>query len=139
MTMLHLRKLLAFVFWGLRRVLTAIGGDYGLDWRASTLLVCTEVGLVLCLLGIASIVLGRSFIPASGLRLTYFGVFLVGGVSLLNYYELQYQDKWKQFEREFNGYSRSRKTIGCVVVVMLPILTAAAMSWIGVTLHRLSL
>ena len=139
MTILQPQKALAFAFWELRRVLIAISGDGWVELRAMSLLVCTQVGLILSLFGIASISLKRSFIPTHGLGLTLFGVLVATAVTALNYYGVQYKDRWKHFENEFNGYSKSVKTIGCLVVIALPILTAAAMSWTAATMARLSL
>jgi hypothetical protein len=138
-TTLQLRKALAFAFWELRRTLTAISGDGWVEWRAMSLLVCTEVGLILNLFGIASILLKRSLIPTHGLVLAFFGVFLAAAVTAGKYYGVQYKDRWKRFENEFDSYSKSRKTIGCLVMIMLPVLTAAAMSWTAATMARLSL
>jgi hypothetical protein len=138
-TIRQLRKVFAFAFWELRRVLNAISDDSWVEFRAMSLLVCTQMGLILNFLGIASILLNRSFIPTHGLGETFFIPFLAAAVTALNYYGVQYKDGWKQFEGEFDGYSKSTKTIGCLVMIVLPVLTAAAMSWTAVTMARLQL
>jgi hypothetical protein len=137
--MLQPRKVLAFAFWELRRVLNAISGDGWVEWRAMSLLVCTQVGLILTVFGIASILLRRSFIPTHGMGLMLFGVFLAAVVTAINYYEVQHKDRWRQFEGEFDGYSTATKTIGCLVMVVLPVLTVVAMGWTAAIMARLQL
>jgi hypothetical protein len=124
----------------LRRALSAIAftGDGWIDWRAMCLLVCTQVGLILSLLGISSIVLKRNLIPTHGLGLTFFIVALPAAVAGLNYYCVQYKGRWKQFEKEFDSYSELRKTVGCVIMIILPLLTAVTMSWTAAAMVRLS-
>jgi amino acid transporter len=137
--MLQPRKVLAFAFWELRRVLNAISDDSWLEFRAMSLLVCTQMGLILNFLGIVSILLKRSFIPTHGLGQTLFIALLAAAITALNYYGVQYKNRWKQFEGEFDGYSKSIKAIGGFIVIVLPILTGAAMSWTAMTMARLSL
>ena len=120
--MIQLRKLIAFAFWELRRILNAFAGDSWLDFRAMALLVCTQVALLLSLFGTASILTRSSLLPPQGLASAFFGLVLAATVSALNYYGIQYKDRWKQFESEFDGYSKSRKAIGGLVMIVLPIL-----------------
>jgi hypothetical protein len=136
--MLQPRKILAFAFWELRRILNAISDDSWIEFRAMSLLVCTQMGLILNFLGIASILLKRSFIPTHGLEQTLLIAFLATAITALNYYGVQYKSRWKQFEGEFDGYSKSTKTAGCLVMIVLPILTGAAMGWTAATMARLS-
>jgi len=42
--MLQPRKVLAFAFWELRRVLNVISDDSWVEFRAMSLLVCTQMG-----------------------------------------------------------------------------------------------
>jgi len=137
--MLQPRKVLAFAFWELRRVLNAISDDSWVEFRAMSLLVCTQMGLILNFLGIASILLKRSLIPTHGLGATLFIAFLAAAITALNYYGVQHKSRWKQFEGEFDGYSKSIKFVGCLVMIVLPILTGVTMSWTAVTMARLSL
>lgn len=137
--MIQLRKLIAFAFWELRRILNAIAGDDWLDFRAMALLVCTQMGLVLSLFGAASILTRCSLLPPQGLALTFFNLFLAATVSAANYYGIQYKDRWRQFESEFNKYSKSRKAIGGIVMIVLPILAIVAAVWVASKMAQLSL
>jgi hypothetical protein len=68
-----------------------------------------------------------------------FTAFLAAVVTALNYCGVQYKDRWKQFEGEFDGYPKSMKAVGCLVIIVLPILTGAAMGSTAVTMARLQL
>jgi hypothetical protein len=138
MIFIHPRKLLAFAFWELRRILSAISDDGGsLDWRAMGLLGMTQVGLILSLFELSSLMLGRSLFPARGLDSVLFCLLLAGTIQASNNYALRYDQRLKTFEREFEQYSTLRKTIGCVVMILLPPLTIATTIWGGVAVSRL--
>lgn len=137
MRFIHPRKLLAFAYWELRRIISAISDPWLLDWRAMTFLGGIEVGLILCLFEFGSLLLGRSLIPARGSHTVLFCVVLVGTVARVNYYAIQHEHRWKTFEREFEQYSALRKTIGCVVMIALSFLTFAAMAWAASAMLRL--
>lgn len=137
--MIQLRKLIAFAFWELRRILNAIAGDAWLDFRAMALLVCTQIGFVLSLLGTVSILTRRSLLPPQGLASTFFNLFLAATVSVVNYYGIQYKDRWKRFESEFNAYSKSRKAVGGLVIMVLPILAIVSAVWVASKMAQLSL
>jgi hypothetical protein len=44
---------------------------------------------------------------------------------------VQHKNRWKQFEHEFEGYSKLAKTIGGIVMLALPFLTLVALIWTG--------
>jgi len=65
------------------------------------LLICTQIGLILSVFGFISMILGRRVIPTHGPGATVFAVFVAVAVTAFNYYKVRYENKWKQFEREF--------------------------------------
>jgi hypothetical protein len=112
MMSLQSRKLVAFAFWEFRRTLVAISGDWLLDFRAMSLLVITQICLILSVLEFGSIILGRRLIPASMPGATLFALCFAIAIAVLNLYAVSYNNHWKQYEREFEGYSTFIKTLG---------------------------
>jgi hypothetical protein len=137
MRLIRPRKLLAFAYWELRRTIIAISGKEWADGRAMALLVLIAVGLTLTALSVCSIIVGREVIPLHGLGSI---IFIVGMpaiiVAFLNF-EVKHKNRWKQFEREFEGYSKFTRTIGGIVMIALPFITIAAMIWFGMSMSRL--
>jgi len=137
MRLVQPRKVLAFAFWELRRILCAISDDGWADWRAMGLLVCTQIGLVLNIFALASVISGHRLIPTHGIELTAFAVSLSVVITATNYYAVRFENRWKHFEREFERYPKLIQRLGCVVMIALPLLTAAAMVWSAATMARL--
>jgi hypothetical protein len=133
------RRILAFAFWEFRRILLAISGDWLLDFRAMSLLVCTEICVVLSALEFGSTIFGHRLIPASEPGVVLFALCWAITITALNLYAVSHKNHWKQYEREFDGYSRFIKVIGGLVMIMLLGLAGAASVWLTaamVTLPR---
>lgn len=118
-------------------VLKAISNDGSVEWRAMCLLVCTQIGIVLNILGFVSVVLGRRFITAPSPAATMFCIVLAVGVTAYTYYAVRYKNTWRFFEPEFEGYSKLVKRIGGIVMIALPVLLIAGMGWSASILRRL--
>jgi len=125
------RKLLVFAFWGLRKGLLAISGDWVVDFRAMTLLIFTQFSVVFSALEFGSIVLGRRLITAGHPDAMVFVLFLASTITAPNRYAVSYKNHWKQYEREFDAYSKFAKTIGIVVMTVLPILAGGTAIWLA--------
>jgi hypothetical protein len=130
-------KLLAFAYLALRKVLWTISDDRSVDWRAMGLLICTQIGLVLCILEFASVIEGRRLLPAQGPRLVQFAVLVSSAITAFNYYVVRYKNKWKQFDSEFESYSKLTQNISGVAMIILTLLTAAALVWLAASVARL--
>jgi hypothetical protein len=124
------RKLIVFAFWGLRRFLLAISGDWVVDFRAMALLALTQFSIIFSALEFGSIVLGRRLIPTGHPDAIVFVLFLAITITALNQYAVSYKNHWKLYEREFDGYSELTKAIGIVVMAVLPVLSGAMAIWL---------
>jgi hypothetical protein len=137
MRLIRPRKLLAFAYWELRRMIVTISGKEWADGRAMALLVLIVIGLTFTTLSLCSLIVGRVLIPLEGPGSIIFtlGVpaIIVGWLS----FEVRHKNRWKQFEREFESYSKLTRTIGGVVMITLPFITLAATIWSGATMARL--
>jgi hypothetical protein len=130
------RKLLAFAFWEFRRALIAISGSWLLDFRAMSLLVITQICLILSLLEVGSIILGRRLIPAGQPVATLFALCCAITITALNLYAV-YKNHWKQYEREFETYSTFIKAIGCIVMIVLLGLAGTTAVWLTAAMASL--
>lgn len=115
----------------------AISGDWALDFRALSLLVCTQICVILSALELGSMMLGRRLIPASQPGVTLFALCWAMAIAGLNIYAIGYKNHWRQYEREFEAYSNSVKTIGCLVMVVLLGLAGATSVWLTSTMVAL--
>ena len=127
---MQLRKLIAFAFWALRSFLLAISGDWVVDFRTMTLLVFTQFSVIFSTLEFGSIVLGHRLIPAGHLDAMVFVLFLAITLTALNRYAVSYKSHWKQYEREFAGYTKFTRAVGMLVMAVLPVLAGATAIWL---------
>jgi hypothetical protein len=131
------RKVLAFAYWELRRTIIAISGNEWADSRAMALLVLIVIGLTLITLNFCSFIAGRELIPLHGSRSTIFVLGVPAIIVVWLVFEVQHKNRWKQYEHEFEGYSKPARTIGGVVMVALPFLMLAALIWTGKKMAQL--
>jgi hypothetical protein len=124
------RKLIAFAFWELRRLLLAISGDWIVDFRAMALLVLTEFCVIFSALEFGSITSGRRLIPPGHSDAMVLVLFLAITITALNQFAVSHENHWKQYESEFEGYSKLTKAIGIVVMAVLPPLSGATAIWL---------
>jgi hypothetical protein len=127
---MRLRKLIAFAFWELRRILLAISDDWVLDFRAMSILVLTQFSLVFGALELGSIVTGHRLIPAGHPDALVFVLFLAILITALNRYAVSYKNYWKQYEHEFNGYPKFTRAFGMFVMAVLPPLAGGTAIWL---------
>lgn len=90
-------------------------------WRFALFFSALEFG---------SIVLGRRLIPTGHPDAMVFVLFLAITVTALNQYAVSHKNHWKQYEREFDGYSKLTKAIGIVVMAVLPVVSGAMAIWL---------
>jgi hypothetical protein len=124
------RKLLAFSFWEFRRILLAVSGDWLLDFRAMALLAFTEICVVLIALELGSMALGHRLIPGSEQAVTAFGWILALAITAINHYAVSHKDHWKRYEREFDGYSKTIKSIGWLVMITMLVAAGTTAVWL---------
>ena len=83
--------------------------------------------------------LGHRLIPASEPGVALFALCWAITITALNLYAVNYKNHWKQYEREFDAYSKFIKFIGCPVMIMLMGLAGSTSVWLTaamVTLPR---
>ena len=95
-----------------------------------TLLVLTQFSVIFSALEFGSIVLGHRLIPARHLDAMVFVLFLAITITALNRYAVSYKNHWKQYEREFDGYSKFTRVVGMLVMAALPALAGATAIWL---------
>jgi hypothetical protein len=65
-------------------------------------------------------------IPIGQPGVTVFVVFWGIAIAAFNHYVIGYRNHWKQYEREFNAYSKLTRGIAVVVMTLLPVLAGVA-------------
>jgi archaellum biogenesis protein FlaJ (TadC family) len=112
---LQVTKPLAFVYWALRRLFRELSDDGYSDWKALAIISLVEVFLFVSAIFFISILLGQSA-AAWLMHWKLYGAILISfGVVASNHYLLRFEDKWAQFEQEFNSYSRLKRALGYAV------------------------
>jgi len=66
-----------------------------------------------------------------------FAVLVSSAITAFNYYVVRYKNKWKQFDSEFESYSKLTQNISGVAMIILTLLTAAALVWLAASVARL--
>jgi len=129
-------KLLAFVFWDIRRFFKFMYDDGLAEFKALAVIVCAEILGVFATASMISVFLGYKILPTSKPLFFLLAIGLSLGVTGMNYYLFSYRRSSAQFEAEFENYSVRARLIGnLAVLAVICAIFAATLIFTGLARH----
>jgi hypothetical protein len=128
------RTWLAFMFWELQRIFSAISNDGLSDWKAAVSIAIFEILTIVGLANATSIYLGRRLIDKGSpfIFLVVFAVAIINTPAMIGKFS-----RWRRLGMEFERYPVPTRIIGGIVVVLLYIGAIVCAGHFGVAQRNL--
>lgn len=118
-----IKKAYCYLFYKLYRFYESAPSKWMSDWKAVFSLLVLEIWILVAGFTYYKVFTKKDLISADSL--TVVAVFIVIFLVLIKFFVFEFQDRWKEYVKEFDGWPRNKNKIGTIItwLIVLCIIT----------------